>query len=908
MENLAPQYDPKSVEERLYAQWEEAGYFHAEPARGGEGYSIVIPPPNVTGILHLGHALNGTIQDILVRWRRMQGRNTLWLPGTDHAGIATQHVVERKLREEGIDHRDLGRDEFIRRVWEWKERHGSAIIRQFKSLGCSCDWQRERFTMDEGLSRAVRVVFKRLFDEGLIYRGNYLVNWSPKLQTALSDDEVEYRDVEGSLWYFRYPYKDGPGHAVVATTRPETMLGDCAVAVNPEDERYADLIGKSCMLPLMDREIPIIADPIVSAEFGTGMVKVTPAHDPNDYAIGQRHELEFINILLPDGRLNDNAGKYAGLEVAEARRRVVQDMEAAGLVEKIEPHTHSVGHCYRSGCVVEPFISKQWFVKMRPLAEEAIKAVRDGRIEFVPRSSEKTYFAWLESVRDWCISRQLWWGHRIPVFTCEECGHVTCVDEGVLERCPECESARITQDPDVLDTWFSSALWPFSTMGWPEQTPELARYYPTSDLVTAHDIIFFWVARMIMMGLKIMEDVPFRRVFITPLIMDEHGSKMSKSKGNTIDPLVIVAAQGADTVRLTLASHAAQARQVNLSMKRFEGYRNFTNKLWNAARFVLMNTEDLETEALAVGADRSALMLEDRWILSLLRGLGERVDSALSGYQFDQYMASLYDFIWREYCDWYLELVKPRLYAKGKPDFDAARGESRRCAQVVLVTVLENVLRLLHPVAPFITEEIWRKLKERWGNADLGSTSPSVEALRSDSIMIAPWPDSSSLGEADAGAEEDIGLLQQAIYLARKIRGEMNVAPGDKTDVEVVTKNAQRLARLRSCAPYFHSLLNVSEVRFLSEIETESFTSTAVFEDVTVAIPLPGELREREIKRLDKEIARLEGDIARARGKLSNEKFVGRAPEAVVNRERERLATHEAEIASLQSKRAALIS
>ncbi len=885
MENLPTKYNPAEVEARLYAQWESAGYFHADPARGGTPHTIVIPPPNVTGVLHIGHALNNTLQDILTRFRRMQGRNALWMPGTDHAGIATQHVVERKLRAEKIDPRALGREKFIEKVWEWKEHHGSTIIRQLKTLGCSCDWERERFTMDAGLSRAVRVVFKRLFDEGLIYRGDYMVNWSPKLQTALSDDEVEYREVDGRLWHFRYPYADGSGHAVVATTRPETMLGDTAVAVNPEDERYKSLIGKKVTLPLMNRPIPIIADPFVDKNFGTGMVKVTPAHDPNDYEMGKRHGLQFINLLHPDGRLNEHAGAYAGLEIAVARKRVVADMESAGLVEKIEPHRHSVGHCYRSGCVIEPYISKQWFVKIRPLAEPALEAVKSGRTEFVPKSWENTYFRWMENVRDWCISRQLWWGHRIPVFVCEDCGHVECTIEETVERCPECDSGRMNQDPDVLDTWFSSALWPFSTLGWPEETPELKFYYPTSVLVTGHDIIFFWVARMMMMGLKFMGDIPFRQVYITPLIMDEQGAKMSKSKGNVVDPLELVKANGADATRMTLAAYAAQSRQVALSMKRFEGYRNFTNKLWNAARFVLMNTADLTAEDFAAGIAKRDLALEDRWILSELRRTCERATAALEAYEFDQYVSAIYDFTWKQYCDWYLELVKRRLYAKE----EAGTAQSRRTAQIVLINALETLLRLLHPVAPFITEEIYRRGKGAFSKAD--------------SLMIAPWPDPASTGERDLSAEAEIALLQEVVYLVRNIRGEMGVAPGTKTDVEVTTANAERLERLRRCAPYFRSLVNLGELTInASATNGAAFVSTGVFEDVTVSVPLPSELREQESKRLLKELARIEAEIGRIQSKLANENFVAHAPAEVVEKERKRLSALQEELSSIRSK------
>lgn len=905
MENLESKYDPKQVETQRYAQWEEAGYFKADPESGEGEFSIVIPPPNVTGILHIGHALNGTIQDILTRWQRMRGKSTLWLPGIDHAGIATQHVVARNLRKEGIDPDEIGREEFVAKIWEWKEHHGSTIIHQFKTLGCSCDWSRERFTMDEGLSRAVRLVFKTLYDDGLIYRGDYMVNWSPKLQTALSDDEVEKREVDGNLWHFKYPFADGSGHAVVATTRPETMLGDTAVAVNPTDERYTHLIGKTCMLPLQNREIPIIADEFVDKEFGTGMVKVTPAHDPNDYEIGRRHDLEFINILNTDGTLNENAGAYAGLSVEEGRKQVVKAMEAEGLLEKIEPIRHTVGHCYRSGCVIEPFISKQWFVKMRPLAEPAIAAVREGRTRFVPPEWDKTYFHWLENVRDWCISRQLVWGHRIPVFTCEACGEEICEVDTDTPECGRCGGV-MTQDPDVLDTWFSSQLWPFSTMGWPDQTADLQRYYPTSVLVTAHDIIFFWVARMIMIGLRFMDDVPFREVYITPLIMAEGGGKMSKSKGNAVDPLVIAEDYGADTVRLTLASYAAQARTVALSMKRFEGYRNFTNKLWNAARFVFMNVEDVTPEQFAAGWTPDALELEDRWILSELRKINESTEAALGAYKFDEYMAGLYDFAWKEYCDWYLELVKPRLYAVQKDGYDEKAQASRQTAQVVLLSVLEHLLRLLHPVAPFITEEIWQRFRDNWGSGAADAKNDSAASLQAPSLVVAPWPEASSAGEPDEEATEQIQLLQDVIYQARKIRGEMNIPPGTATELEVVAPDGGQREVLSRSETYFRALLNLSELRLVEAPTDLPFASTAISGDITIRIPLPDELRQREAERLAKDIAKIEADIARIEGKLTNEKFVAKAPEAVVDRERARLAEQQAQKDELASKLASL--
>ena len=900
---LSSRYEPQALENAIYQKWEAGGYFHADVNSAKAPFTIVIPPPNVTGYLHIGHALNNSLQDILIRWRRMQGRDALWVPGTDHAGIATQHVVERQLREkEGVDRRDLGREKFLERVWTWKEQYGSRIISQLKRLGSSCDWQRERFTMDAGLSKAVLTVFKRLFEEGLIYRGFYLVNWSPKLQTALSDDEVVYKEVKGHLWHIKYPLEDGSGYIQVATTRPETMLGDTAVAVHPEDARYAALHGKRVMLPLMNRAIPIITDEVVEKEFGTGAVKVTPAHDPNDYEMGKRHNLEFINLLNADGTLNENAGEYKGLTTQEARKRVVAALEAQGLLVKIEDHVHQVGHCYRSGCVIEPYMSKQWFVKMKPLCEPAVAAVREGRIEFVPKHYENVYYHWMENVRDWCISRQLWWGHRIPIFECFDCGHVWCETETAPERCPKCASFNIAQDPDVLDTWFSSALWPFSTLGWPEQTAELKKYYPTDVLVTAHDIIFFWVSRMIIMGLHFMGEAPFSKVVINPMVMDEHGKKMSKSSGTAIDPIEKIDEMGADTMRLTLASYPTQSRQISLSEKRFESWRNFNNKLWNAARFVLMNVEDLTAAELAAGPKAEDLELEDRWILGRLDATIRGATKALEAFEFDNYIDALYKFIWNQYCDWYLELVKDRLYAKGGEQRSSAA--SRKAAQATLATVLEQILRLLHPAAPFITEEIWQNLKGRWGATE-GAAAASSVALRSETIMIAPWP--APLAEAeDAAAVAAMELIQEAIGRIRAIRGEMNIPPAMKVDVEMISGNAERLGVLRGGEHYVRSLIAVNELRFGPAQTIQGFAATSAIEDVTINVYVPEELQKQERERLDKEIAHLEKGVKGSEAKLANEKFVSGAPEAVVATERERLGKMQTELASLKERRATL--
>jgi valyl-tRNA synthetase len=895
---LSSRYDPHALEARIYESWEREGYFVADPKRPGKPYAIVIPPPNVTGFLHIGHALNNALQDILIRWRRMQGYNVLWVPGTDHAGIATQHVVERDLRKQGIDRRDLGREKFLERVWAWKEQYGSRIIHQLKRLGCSCDWSRERFTMDAGLSRAVATVFKRLFDEGLIYRGDYLVNWSPKLQTALSDDEVVHKEIHGHLWHFRYPMEGGEGSVVVATTRPETMLGDTAVAVHPDDERYAAMRDKCVLLPIMNRRIPIIADDFVDKAFGTGAVKVTPAHDPNDYDMGKRHGLEFINLLNPDGTLNENAGAFAGLSVQEARKRVVAKMEELGLLVKIEPHVHSVGHCYRSDCVVEPYLSKQWFVKMRPLCEPAIRAVKEGRVEFVPKHYENIYFQWLENVRDWCISRQLWWGHRIPVFTCQAQGHVFCEVESVPERCPKCGGA-VEQDPDVLDTWFSSQLWPFSTLGWPDQTDDLKKYYPTSVLVTGFDIIFFWVARMIVAGLKFMDEPPFSKVFINPIVRDEHGKKMSKSTGNAIDPLEVIGELGADTMRLAMTGYPMQSRHISLSEKQFERMRNFCNKLWNAARFALMNTEDLPASSMAAPVAEADLQPEDRWILSGLGRAIRQATGALEAFSFDGYLDAVYKFVWNEYCDWYLELVKDRLYGKAEAGTSRASEASRRAAQATLIVVLENSLRLLHPVAPFITEEIWQQIKGRWGAAGSGVGRLGLGAP---SIMVAAWPDDESFA-ADPATEAELSLVQQAVGAIRNIRGEMGVPPSEPVNVEILTPNAKKRSLMAEGAHYLRALTRIGNLHVAEAPALKGFVAANAFDDVVVHVELPQALVEQERARLDKEIARLEKGVAGSRGKLGNEKFAAGAPEAVVAAEREKLEKMETELSAFKAKR-----
>ncbi|MBM4149848.1 MAG: valine--tRNA ligase, partial [Lentisphaerae bacterium] len=733
-------YDPKAVESRWYAKWVEAGLFHGRADAGGEPYCIVIPPPNVTGILHMGHALNNTIQDILARWRRMQGRNVVWLPGTDHAGIATQNVVERSLRAEGLTRQDLGREEFLKRVWQWRDQYGSTIIGQLKRLGASCDWDRERFTMDEGLSEAVAEVFVRLYEKGLIYRGKRIINWCPRCHTALSDEESEHAPEKGKLYYIRYPMAgNGGGHVTVATTRPETLLGDVAVAVHPDDSRYASLVSGGVILPVLGRKLAVIRDTFVDPQFGTGVVKVTPAHDPNDFEMGQRHGLEPICVMNGDGTMNDAGGPYAGLDRFECRKRILADLEAAGLLEKIDKHENAVGHCYRCDTVVEPMLSPQWFVKMKPLAAPAIEAVRSGKIVFVPERWTKVYLDWMENIRDWCISRQIWWGHRIPVFTCADCGHEWAA-RGMPSACPKCGAARFTQDDDVLDTWFSSWLWPFSTFGWPRESDDLARYYPTNDLVTASEIIFFWVARMIVAGHEFMGDAPFRTVYIHGTVRDDQGRKMSKSLGNSIDPLVIIDAFSADALRCSLMMITATGQDVFVSNDKFEIGRNFGTKIWNAARFMRMHSGDAVPDTGGVFAP-GELSPDDLFLLNGLQNAIRGCTDNLEKYRFNDAVLAVYDFVWHEFCDWYIEKSKPALY-EGTPDRKAA-------VLRVMHHVLSSSLRLLHPVMPFITEELWHEM----GYGGDGGY-----------IMNAPWPQ-----PADAGALARLGATDEVLaYVAGK--------------------------------------------------------------------------------------------------------------------------------------------
>jgi valyl-tRNA synthetase len=862
---LAKGYEPHDVEKRWYAEWEGKGYFRAAATSDKKPYSIVIPPPNVTGALHMGHALNNTLQDILCRWKRMQGYNVLWMPGTDHAGIATQNVVERQLAAEGKDRHDLGRDEFIERVWKWKAESGGQIIGQLKRLGASCDWERERFTMDEGLSKAVRTVFVKLYEDGLIYRDNRLINWCPRCHTALSDIEVEHEDKKGHLWHIRYPVAGEPGtYLVVATTRPETMLGDTAVAVNPKDERYQHLIGKMVTLPLIGREIPVVADEYVELEFGTGVVKITPAHDFNDFEVGLRHGLDKINILDESGVVNASGHQYEGMDRFAARTRIVADLEAAGLLEKIDDHAMSVGGCYRCKTVVEPYLSLQWYVKVAPLAERALDAVKSGKTRILPKQWENTYYDWMENIRDWCISRQIWWGHRIPAWFCEHCDNIT-VSMETPTKCSKCGSDELRQETDVLDTWFSSALWPFSTMGWPEQTAELKTFYPTACLVTGFDILFFWVARMMMMGLHFMDAVPFTDVYIHALVRDAHGQKMSKSKGNVIDPLTIIEQYGTDAFRFTLAAFAAQGRDIKLAEERIAGYRNFCNKVWNAARFTLMNLDGFDPDVITL--ESLELAQGDKWILHRLNETARTVDETLSGYRYNESAMALYQFTWSEFCDWYLELSKQDIY-NGTP-------ERKLATRYVLWYTLENLLCLLHPFMPFITEEIWQVL-------------PGSKATPT--IMQADYPapcDRCSYPEAAA----DMERVMEVIGGIRNIRGEMEVPPSKQIAVILSCDSAESLRLMKHNENYIISLARVSDLAIGQAIEQPADASIQVAGDIQIYVPLKGLVDvAAEEERLLKEIGKIEKEIEMFSKKLESPAFVDRAPAEIVAKERQKLA------------------
>jgi len=860
-------YEPAEVEQKWFDVWEQRGDFHADENSSKPHYSIVIPPPNVTGVLHMGHALNNTLQDILCRWKRMSGYEVLWMPGTDHAGIATQNVVEKQLAAEGKDRHDLGRDAFVERVWKWRKESGGQIINQLKRLGASCDWQRERFTMDEGLSTAVREVFVSLYDDGLIYRDNRLINWCPRCHTALSDLEVEHEDKQGNLWHLRYPVKGTEQVLIVATTRPETMLGDTAVAVHPEDERYTDLIGKTVLLPLMNREIPIIADEYVDKDFGSGAVKITPAHDFNDFEIGKRHDLEFINILDESGKINEKGGSYVGMERNVARAKVVTDLEALGLLDKINNYTNAVGECYRCRTTIEPYMSKQWYVAVKSLAAEAIKAVDSGQTKIVPQQWEKTYYEWMNNIQDWCVSRQIWWGHRIPAWFCNDCGEIT-VSRTDVTTCKHCDSKDLRQETDVLDTWFSSALWPFSTMGWPEQTQSLQKFYPTSCLVTGFDILFFWVARMMMMGIKFMGEVPFKEVYIHALVRDAQGQKMSKSKGNVIDPLTIVDEYGADAFRYTLCAFAAMGRDIKLSADRIGGYRNFVNKLWNASRFALMNLEDFDPAEHDLS--QQPLSPADQWILNRYAFAAAEVNQALTNYKFNDAASILYSFTWHEFCDWYIELSKGNLYGDN--------AEARRATQIVLFTVLEGLLRMLHPILPFVTEEIWHAL-------------PGQRAV--DSIMQADYP-IKPLVATDQSIVADMEGVMDVIRAIRNVRGELDVPPGKKIKVVLNCKSDSVVKSIISGQAYIKSLARVENLLVGVAVERPKQASTQVAGEVEVMIPLTDLINVAEEEaRLNKEIEKVQKDVGFFEKKLSNEKFVANAPPQVLEKDRGKLAAAE---------------
>ena len=856
-------YNPKEIEQQWYTYWEEKGYFHEEVDTNKEPFSIVLPPPNVTGQLHMGHALDNTLQDILIRTKRMQGYNVLWMPGTDHAGIATQVKVEENImKTEGKSRHDLGREEFLKRVWEWKQEYGSTIVKQIRSLGASCDWTRERFTLDEGYQEAVLKVFVELYEKGLIYRGERITNWCPNCLTALSDIEVEHEDENGHLWHIKYPViGEEDTFLTVATTRPETMFGDVAVAVNPNDERYAHLVGKELLLPFVNRHIPIIADEYVDQSFGTGCVKITPAHDPNDFEMGQRHNLESIVVMNPDGTMNAGAGHFVNMPRELARKQVVAELEAQGLLEKVEDHGHSVGHCSRCNTTVEPMVSKQWFVSMEPLAKPALEVVRDKSIEFVPERFTKTYTNWLESIRDWCISRQLWWGHRIPAWYCQDCGE-TIVTAETLTECPHCHG-KVEQDPDVLDTWFSSALWPFATMGWPENTEEVKHWYPTSVMVTGYDIIFFWVARMIFMGLEFKEEIPFKHVFIHGLVRDSQGRKMSKSLGNGINPLEVIEEYGADALRFTLVTGNTPGNDMRFYMERVEANRNFANKIWNASKFVLMNLEGFDESFVPSAEDYT---LADKWILEEYNKTVTNITNNLDKFELGEAASAVYDFIWNTYCDWYIELAKPRLYNK-------EGGRDRQTAQYLLVSILRHMMELLHPFMPFVTEHIWQHLPHE-----------------GESIMVAPWPSTLSM-EGFSSAAAHMNVMMDGIKGIRNMRAEMNVPMGKRSEVILVPATDELKGILETHGDYFHTLGWAEKVTVLSPDAPKPENATVtVVNGLEVYLLLKDLIdADKEKERIAKEQATVLKEIARLEGKLNNQGFLAKAPEAVVAKEKEKL-------------------
>ena len=863
MREMAKSYDP-SIEERIYQNWLDKGYFHAEVDKDKEPFTIVIPPPNITGHLHMGHALDETMQDILIRWKRMQGYNALWVPGTDHAAISTEVKIVNKMREEGLTKEDVGRDGFLERAWEWKKEYGGTILNQLKKLGSSCDWERERFTMDEGLSDAVLTVFCKLYEKGYIYQGEKLINWCPTCQTTISDAEVEHEDKQGGFWHIKYPIKGTDRFLEFATTRPETMLGDTAIAVHPDDDRYKDVVGKVCVVPFVDREIPIIADTYVDMEFGTGVVKITPAHDPNDFEVGERHNLPKINILNDDGTINENGGKFAGMDRYEARKQIVKELDEMGLFIKKEDINHAVGTHDRCHSVIEPLIKKQWFVKMEELAKPALEAYNKGDLKFVPDRFGKIYTHWLEDIHDWCISRQLWWGHRIPAYYCD-CGEVI-VSKDKPEVCPKCGGTHLVQDEDCLDTWFSSALWPFSTLGWPEKTPELEHFYPTSVLVTGYDIIFFWVVRMVFSAMEQMGEIPFKTVLIHGLVRDSQGRKMSKSLGNGIDPLEIIKESGADALRLTLITGNAPGNDMRFYNERVENSRNFANKLWNASRFVMMHIGDMEPKC-----EMSELTAADRWILSKVNSLAKNVTANLDAYELGIAVQNVYDFIWDEYCDWYIEMVKPRLYNQEDP--------TRNAALWTLKTVLINALKMLHPFMPFVTEEIFTAVQSE-----------------EETIMYAKWPEYSEEFNF-AEDEKSIELMKEAIKSIRNIRAEMNVAPSKKAKVIVVSENEEVRDIFEKGKVFFAPLAYASEVAVQSDKSgiSDDAVSTAIHNGM-IYMPFA------ELVDIEKEKEKLVKEVERVEKKLSNQGFVSKAPEKVINEEKAKLEKYSNMLKSVEEQ------
>ena len=877
MKELAKTYDPKGMEDRIYADWMEKKYFHAEVDRSRKPFTIVMPPPNITGKLHMGHALDNTLQDILIRYKRMQGYNALWVPGTDHASISTEVKVINQLKEEGIDKNELGREGFLKRTWQWREEYGHTIVEQLKKIGSSCDWDRERFTMDEGCSKAVQEVFLKLYKKGYIYKGSRIINWCPVCKTSISDAEVEHEEQAGHFWHINYPIKGSDKFVEIATTRPETMLGDTALAVNPDDERYQDIIGKTVILPLVGREIPVIADAYVDKEFGTGVVKITPAHDPNDFEVGKRHNLPEINILNDDATINENGGKYAGMDRYEARKAIVKELEEQGLLVKVEDHVHNVGTHDRCGTTVEPMIKQQWFVKMEEMAKPAIEAVKNGDLTFVPERFDKIYLHWLENIRDWCISRQLWWGHRIPAYYCDDCGEIV-VDSEMPKVCPKCGGTHFTQDPDTLDTWFSSALWPFSTLGWPEKTEDLDYFYPTDVLVTGYDIIFFWVIRMVFSGYEQTGKCPFHHVLIHGLVRDSLGRKMSKSLGNGIDPLEIIDQYGADALRFTLVTGNAPGNDMRFYRERVEGSRNFANKIWNASRFIMMNIEKAEVPA---DMKPEELTAADKWILSKVNTLAQDVTVNMDKFELGIAVQKLYDFIWEEFCDWYIEMVKPRLYSE--------EDKTKAAALWTLKTVLVNALKLLHPYMPFITEEIFRNLTGE------------------ESIMISAWPE---YKEAWSFAEEEgsVELIKEAVRAIRNTRSSMNVPPSKKAKVYVVSESGRVRAVFEGSRSFFAALAYASEVCVQADkAGIGEDAVSALIPQAAVYMPF-AELvdLEKELERLKKEEERLTKELARVNGMLNNEKFMSKAPQSKIDEEKEKLAKYTQMMAQVKEHLAAL--